>query len=335
MNFKPLVEQLKLGEINGNVVPLKGGALHSIFKVETSSGNYAIKQLNPHITVKENFKKAYELSEVIAEQMFKLHIPAVYSLSFKGSHVIQLEQEYFIIYPFIEGHLLDDKNLAANHAQHIGSVFALMHSADIKLSGLEQAPYDYFDDNYWESLIKKTKNPSLSKLLPSILSWNRAYAASIPELNNELVITHRDMHSQNVLWDPENQPHIVDWESAGLMNPMMEVIGYGLEWSGIILQHKVNTSFFETFITTYFQNLTRFWQTTPQQAFTGWLGHCVLAWTEFNIRRMLGEISLNDSEIAKGQEIIESKMIPCLNFIQKNECNLTLMVEKKIKKSNR
>jgi Ser/Thr protein kinase RdoA (MazF antagonist) len=325
------VEQLELGEIIGNVVSLKGGALHSMFKVETSSGNYAIKQLNPHITVKENFQKAYELSEVIAERMFKLQIPAVYSLSFKGSHVIQLEQEYFIIYPFIESHLLNDKNLAANHAQHIGSIFALMHSADIKLSGLEQAHYDYFDDSYWEKLIKKTKNPSLSKLLPSILSWNRAYAASISDLNNELVITHRDMHSQNVLWDTENQPHIVDWESAGLMNPMMEVIGYGLEWGGIILKHKVNTSFFETFITTYFQNLTRFWQTTPQQAFTGWLGHCVLAWTEFNIRRMLGEISSNDSEIAKGQEIIESKMIPCLNFIQKNERNLTLMVEKKIK----
>lgn len=326
MNFKTIAEQFKLGKIIAEAAPLKGGALHHMFKFKTSSGDYAIKHLNPHITEKKNFQKAYELSETIAKQMLQAKIPAVCALSFDGNHVIQIEKDYFIIYPFIEGKLLDGSNLTIEHAQHIGSLYASMHRIELNLLGVDKAHYDYFDDNYWTALVRKTQQPSLNELLPSILHWNQIYATSIPELNKELVITHRDMHSQNVLWNTENHPQIVDWESVGLMNPMLEVIGYGLEWSGIILHQKVNKSFFKTLIATYFQNITHSWHTTPQQAFTGWLGHCVLAWTEFNIRRMIGEVSSNNSEIVKGQEIIENKMIPCLNFIKRNEKDLILLI---------
>ncbi|MBA2650869.1 MAG: aminoglycoside phosphotransferase family protein [Tatlockia sp.] len=322
-----MAKQLKLGEVIGEAAPLKGGALHSMFKFKTSSGDYAIKHLNPHITEKKNFQKAYELSETIAKQMLQAQIPAVCSLSFEGNHVIQIEKDYFIIYPFIEGTIVHDHNLTSEHAERIGSLYASMHRMDLKLSSVDKANYDYFDDTYWETLIRKAQHPFLIELLPSIIHWNQLYALSIPELNKELVITHRDMHAQNVLWDKENNPQIVDWESAGLMNPMLEVIGYGLEWSGIILHQKVRSSFFKTLITSYFQNIGHSWHTTPEQAFTGWLGQCVLAWTEFNIRRMIGEVSSNDSEIVKGQEIIEKKMIPCLNFIKENEQDLILLIE--------
>jgi Ser/Thr protein kinase RdoA (MazF antagonist) len=330
LNLKTLVEQFKLGEIIGNVTPLNGGALHSMFHLKTASGDYAIKQLNRHITQKESFQKAYELSEIIAELMLNAQIPAVCSLSFDGSHVLQVETDYFIVYPFVAGELVDEKNLTLEHAQRIGTLYNLMHGKKLKLSGVDKAHYDYFDDNYWEELIRKTKNVALSQLLSSIIYWNQAYAMSIPELNKELVITHRDMHCKNVLWDIKGQPHIVDWESAGLMNPMMELIGYGLEWGGLIVQQKINASFFEALISSYFQDAAHSWKTTPRQAFYGWLGHCVLAWTEFNIRRMIGEISTDDSEIAKGQEIIEKKMIPCLNFIKNNEHDLILLIEQNI-----
>jgi Ser/Thr protein kinase RdoA (MazF antagonist) len=327
LNLQTIVEQLKLGEIIGEATPLTGGALHSIFKLKTSSGEFAIKQLNPHITSKEHFQKSYELSETIAERMFKAKIPAVCSLSFEGNHVIQIDKTYFIIYPFIAGRLLDDNHLTLRHAECIGALYASMHQTELQLSEVDTAHYDYFKDNYWEALIRKAQNPSLSELLPFVMDWNQAYLASIPKLKKEFIVTHRDMHSKNVLWNTENQPHIVDWESAGLMNPMLEVIGYGLEWSGIIVHHKVNSSFFEKLISTYFQNLTLHWQTAPQDAFIGWLGHCVLAWTEFNIRRMVGEVSVNKSEISKGQAIIEENMVPCLHFIKKNEHELINLIK--------
>lgn len=52
-----------------------------------------------------------------------------------------------------------------------------------------------------------------------------------------------------------------------------------------------------------------------QHAFYGWLGHCVLGWTEFNIRRAIGEVSV-------GKDIIENAMIPCIRYLSQNEKNI-------------
>ncbi|CAM2950863.1 hypothetical protein Lpar_3271 [Legionella parisiensis] len=57
------------------------------------------------------------------------------------------------------------------------------------------------------------------------------------------------------------------------------------------------------------------------------LGHCVLAWTEFNIRRMLGEVTSDETEILKGREIIEEKMMPCITYIKTEEVLLKSLLE--------
>ncbi|HIH8949665.1 phosphotransferase [Legionella pneumophila serogroup 1] len=327
MNMQPLVDKLQLGELKAQPELLKGGALHTMIKIETSKGIFAIKRLNPHITAKSHFKKSYECSEQIANNMAKNAIPAVNALSFNDEYVINIAKDHYIIYPYIDGHLLDEYKLTLEHARSIGELYSLIHTADIHHAEIDEAQYDYFEDAHWVKLIERSKHSDLMALLPVILDWNQAYFQAIPALKQESVITHRDMHIQNVLWDNQNKPHIIDWESAGLMNPMMEIIGYGLEWSGIILYHKVNTPFLKKLITTYNHHSSKTWITSSQQAFMGWLGHCVLAWTEFNIRRMLGEVSSYKAEIIKGREIIEEKMIPCINYIKAEEVPLKSLLE--------
>ncbi|CZG38845.1 serine/threonine protein kinase [Legionella pneumophila] len=320
--MKKLIETFKLGELLEQPILLHGGALHTMLKIKTESGCYAVKQLNPHVTAKKDFKKFYEFSEKIAEEMYNQSVPAVSSLKFDGNHVISIDSDYFIIYPFIDGKILDEADFTLEHAHRVGQLYALMHSTSIHTANNITAQYDYFENEHWQKLIQKSQHPALMELLPVILNFNQRYRSTIPRLANEFVITHRDMHAQNIMWDKQHQPHIVDWESAGLMNPLMEVIGYGLEWSGVILHQKVNMAFFETLLKTYLNQNENQWQTRPEEAFYGWLGHCVLAWTEFNIRRMIGEISLGDTEISKGHEIINQKMIPCLQYLKSNELQL-------------
>lgn len=327
INSQDIANKFKLGNAIGEPLRLEGGALHSMFKIKTRMGEFAIKQLNPHITKKTEFINNYERSEMIASGMSRAKIPAVCSLSIDGKHVIQIGPSFFMVYPFIDGVLLNE-HLTLSHAECIGKIYAAMHHVKFHLVDADQAHYDYFEDTHWKTLIQRTNRSDLGGLLDSIIEWNQNYLAVIPVLNNELVITHRDMHSQNVLWDKLNQPHIVDWESAGLMNPMLEVIGYGLEWSGIILKQKVNVAFFKKLLNAYFTAFPIRWKTSPEQAFQGWLGHCVLAWTEFNIRRMLGEISSEHLEIEKGRAIIENKMIPCLNYIKQHYNDLIELILK-------
>lgn len=44
-----LFKNYNLGEIKGDILPVSGGLMHKMFKVQTSTGIYAVKYLNPEI----------------------------------------------------------------------------------------------------------------------------------------------------------------------------------------------------------------------------------------------------------------------------------------------
>lgn len=47
-------------------------------------------------------------------------------------------------------------------------------------------------------------------------------------------MSHRDLDQKNVLWNTDNHPHLIDWESAGWTNPMVELVTMALNWGGIV-----------------------------------------------------------------------------------------------------
>lgn len=142
-------------------------------------------------------------------------------------------------------------------------------------------------------------------------------------MNQETLISHRDLHCSNVLWE-EYTPHVIDWESAGYTNPLQEIIGYGLEWAGII-QSQFDKNLFLHMLHSY-KNQVQASNTAPEDAFFGWLGNSVMGWTEFNLRRAKEE-AFNPHEQQRGIEILEKTMIPCLNFISKNMSELQKNIE--------
>lgn len=327
INAQLLVDSLSLGKLINPPKKLLGGALHTVYKLETSEGSYALKQVNPHVTAKPQFRTSYELSETIARRFAEHNIPAVHALPFNDQFIISLNARHYLLYPFIEGSLLSEAIGSLKHGAYVGELYARIHNLPNTFPDITAAHYDYFNDEHWHHLIHQSKNAELITLLPQILQWNNQYKAIIPSLTHESVITHRDMHLQNVLWDSNTKPYILDWESAGLMNPLVEVIGYGLEWSGIILHQQVNQNVYQQLFHAYNQQILIPWITTPQEAFLGWLGHCVLAWTEFNVQRMNGNISEATEEIIKGREIIMQKMIPCLKFIAAHQLLILTLIQ--------
>ncbi|MFS1511599.1 phosphotransferase [Chengkuizengella sp. SCS-71B] len=49
-------------------------------------------------------------------------------------------------------------------------------------------------------------------------------------LASNTVISHRDLDSKNVMWNQDN-PVLIDWESAGYINPMQDLIETAIYWS--------------------------------------------------------------------------------------------------------
>lgn len=315
-----------------SIKPLHGGALHRMWFVKTKNNAYAIKEINEYISKKSTFPDSYERAENIAFRFSEVGIPVIAALQFDGQYVQCINERYYLIYPYIEGEVIPPEHIKINQLPIIGELFARMHGVELIQEDKQGVHYDLFDDAHWEMLIDKLSNKSMEKLAPVMRKWNKQFKESILQLNKNLIMTHRDMHSLNILWDHEKNPHIIDWESAGLMNPLLEVIGYAMEWGGVILDaHDFNKTV--VVLESYKKAINKqFTQEEIEQAFYGWIGNCILGWTEFNLRRMLGETGDNKEEIDIGKNIIINKMIPCIEYLQTNETTLLKKIIEEMRK---
>jgi len=318
-HFEKLVRHLGLAQKLLQFEPILGGALHKMWKLVTDAGDYALKEINPHITEKAIFPTSYEVSEEIAARFNQMGIPAISAIKIQDRFVHDLNGHWYLIYPYYHAKLCQFAALTNGQLQRVGSIFADMHNLNLTVDNVDNGHYDYFDDQHWESLIQQSANVELIKMLSFILDCNHVYEKAINSLKVNQVVTHRDMHSLNVLWDERKQPYVIDWETAGLMNPILEIVGYGIEWGGIIQGH-FNKSNTQIVFHQYKHEINRSIDAEEvRQGFYGWIGHCVLGWIEFNIRRMLGQTSQNEQEQKIGDHIINNKMIPCMQYISTNE----------------
>jgi thiamine kinase-like enzyme len=290
-----------------------GGALHRSWKVVTASNSYAIKELNPKIARKLGIIKSYELTEHIANEFHLKGLPAIAALN-----VFSYNEGIYIIYPFASGKTLSFTEIDVCHAKIIGSLFKDLHALNPQIKLDDPLPhFDLFSNDHWTAIIKNSGETKLLGLLPTILEWNNSYHASILELNKNILISHRDLHYHNVLWN-NLIPSIIDWESAGLTNPIQESIGFALEWSGI-LHATFRKEIFDAILISYAPQ--GFAKNTPiQEAFYGWLGNSILGWTEFNIRRAYDK-TFSTAEQSRGLAILKETMIPCLAFIKEQSIN--------------
>lgn len=323
--FEKIIKKLHLGKDLLRFEPLHGGALHKIWRVDTELGIFVLKEINTHISSRRAFPKPYETAEIIANRFYQSNLPAVCAAKINEHYVNKILDRYFIVYPFIKGHIIATDKLNIKQLEAIASIFSVMHSLNLKIENVDNPHYDIFDNNYWATLLTEGKPSTISPFLDKLIEWNNRYHDAIVYLNKNLCITHRDMHPKNVLWDNQEKPHIIDWEASGLMNPILEIVGYGLEWGGIISGIFIENNS-KVLLKAYKNNGGLIADRNEiRHAFYGWLGNCVLGWTEFNLRRMMGKISSDPNEIKLGNDIINKNMKTCIEYIANHENDLIEM----------
>jgi thiamine kinase-like enzyme len=316
-----LLVKLGLGPALNFPKMLQGGQLHRCLLVETNAQRIVLKELNQFVIEKDQFPGNYEESERIANYFRKAGLKAVAAINFDGHFVHELAGSYFMIYPYVEGDVIKAMQVLPEHARHMGRVFAGLHKIGSNLESIHQANFDQHSLGEWEKILALSRTVIDSDLAFRLIKWNQLYEESLPILRNELVLSHRDLHYGNVIWDKFSDAHLIDWESSGAINPYMELIGYSLEWSGILLG-RVNTPIFIEIINNYLRIIHKSCSYS-KQAFYGWLGHCVLGWLFFNLQRALGLTSQDLSEINRGKAVLNGGLIHCLEYLFHYEVALT------------
>lgn len=342
MNIEKFCEISNLGIVT-NITKLTGGLMHKMFKVETNKGIYAIKVLNPEVMSREEAYNNFVISETIANLAKDNGIVVSSAISINNNYLNKFEDKYYMVFDFVAGKVLTDEEITIEHCRKIGEILSKIHSLDYSNLGLDSEIVEYTRLYDWESYINNRNFDRMSYkelFLSNYKKYNSILKRANERFNDSntvLTICHRDMDPKNVMWNNDN-PIVIDWESASLANPYRELLEDALCWSGF-LSNSFDEKKFIAVIEAYAKNKN----IQDIEWFDVICGNLVgrFGWLKYNLERSLG-IKSNDTEEMKLAENEVSKTIEEINgyleligtmdeiFIKltvKNENNFDLVVE--------
>ncbi len=126
-------------------------------------------------------------------------------------------EEPTILFPWVEGCSVDHWDMSRSY--RLGKMLAQMHSNQPKslvgnlLPKIDPSKFDTINALY-----------PLAKICYEHFTYR----------SNEWIVGHRDLHAGNVIWVPNNEPKLIDWESAGQVHPFVELLGLAVNASGIV-----------------------------------------------------------------------------------------------------
>lgn len=299
LQFEKLCEVTHLGQLIGVPEALSGGFLHRVFTIETTQGKYIVKALNPQIMLRPRAIKNFINSERIANFVSN-KISALPSKIFNGNSIQEVEGQFFLIFNWLNGKSLNLKEIDKVNCIKVGEILANIHMTDFsKLEINNDCIYNTqsIDWNYYLLMGQENNSEWINILIENInnLYQHTAQANESGKLlSSNMLISHRDLDPKNVMWVQDN-PIIIDWECAGFVNPMHELIETAIYWSDSETGD-IDKERFLDFIRAYknrFGTLEANWRMVLLNGFSGKLG-----WLEYNLKRSLW-IECTDKEEQK------------------------------------
>ena len=303
--FKEICDKLRLGMLKSKAKRVSGGYMHKMYRIKTSSGDYAVKLLNPVIMQRLDVFDNYKLAEELENKLQAADISIVPALEFDGRKMQCFENQYFYVFNWINGKALTQRKIKAEHCEKIGRILAKIH----KIACSKKADVKEAEKIDWDFYIEKAKQecPEIVTLLTDnrellYKSMNNGNAA-LKRIPNITCVSNGDMDSKNVLW-VDNEPLIIDLECLNYGNPFTELFQLSLCWCGY--EHcKINYNLLKVFICSYIQEYGSFYAKWEDLYYSNLARH---EWLEYNIKRALRIECNDDDECRLGIEQVKETM---------------------------
>ena len=288
LQFDKLCNILNLGNLVGMPEPISGGLLHRIYAVETTQGKYAVKALNPQIMLRPKAMTDIINGERIANVAVN-NIPTLPAKIFNGNSVQEIDNQFYLVFDWIEGKRLKPCEVSINNCMKVGAILADIHITDFSNLGIESSYEQSTKLIDWNCYLQKGQESDsewvkiMLENIDNLCKWDALAKKAARLLESDMVISHRDLDPKNVMWNKDN-PIIIDWESAGFVNPMYELVETAVYWSEND-DGGVDKERFLAYIGGYKGKkgkLTADWRVVLENGFLGKLG-----WLEYNLKRSL------------------------------------------------
>ena len=240
VHIERLCSLLELGTAQGTLSRVPGGFHHCMWRLETSSERFAVKQLADDMDMKDVATVTQiNASEATAREFSRQGVPALSSLHVDRRHLQLLDGVGYLVYPWTNATACHRNGIKEHHAIIVASTLARMHRSDIKVPDLRDVPAFPVTAERVIDLVQlaRARNVRYSDILADrlddILRIVKLHAPALARLEAHQVISHGDLDHKNVLWDGAGEPLLIDWESARRLNPTYELLLEALDWGGI------------------------------------------------------------------------------------------------------
>ncbi len=235
-----LCQHFKLGVLHQDPIRVFGGLVHIMWRLNTEKGSYAVKQLSKDIALSnQQIIKDYESSEEIAFIFSQNGIPAVSAIKKMAKHVFIIDKTGYLVYPWVEAKALEQHLVSGYHALKMAEILAKIHGLNLNNPEITEPKISIYSKEKIIETIEKAQRfncsfyPDLKKSQENLLVINKAYQQAIQLQHKQAIVCHGDLDQKNVLWDHNNNPIIVDWESTCKVNSTYDFIQTAFYWSGI------------------------------------------------------------------------------------------------------
>ncbi|MCK8059502.1 MULTISPECIES: aminoglycoside phosphotransferase family protein [unclassified Fusibacter] len=318
LDFKALSYALGFGELLTEPERICGGLLHRMYRVETASATYAVKALNPQVMKRKPAMGHYLFSEKVTKLCLENGIKALPALVVAEKAMHEIGGQHYMVFDWFEGRAVNELNIDHRRCLVMGEELAKIHLLDM---GDLASEYDSGKDDFCES------DWAAYALKSGGHSWHQAYLEQVEvlkllqkrvnqaqkNLEKNQVVSHRDLDPKNVLWDKCQNPMLIDWEAAGLVNPTVELIEVALSWSmteddGFIKEN------FQAVLEAYGRCGAKIKDDIEDALYAACDGK--LGWLEYSLRRALGIEASDKDEMELGASEVVSTLKSIVNHMK-------------------
>lgn len=299
----------RLGAPLGDPAAVPGGLSHRLWRYTTTSGAFAVKRLNapddPSWASRVERAFSFETAAFAANVPMPRPVP---NASTGGClayvHDLAGLPVPVRVHAWIEGQLVARAD-QAGVAPQVAAILARLHALDAGCPETLPVTMRICGDDHWRRLADRAQSAGkpwaveLGGALPAVRDLE-AFVAEARLRVDPLLMSHRDADPKNVMRREDGTVLLIDWDAAGPVSARMDVANHALVWSGVF-DTEFDAVTARRFVHAYGQAGGA--EFALEREDFAEFANILLQWTEFNIRRALGDRLNDESDRALGERI--------------------------------
>lgn len=282
LEIQKIIDYYSLGQLL-RFHPLNSqGFSHVVWQLYTVSGKFLLKQFNSSIN-----KKILTHTNHLACQFKANNMPVVSAVGISDKPVLEMNKNLWMLFPWCEGKVFSLTHVNILHANIIAKLITKLHQCSITNPNdkIEIIKVD-------EELLIKLGKEYIEKT--KLIKWLKQFYNYADLIQNDIVTSHRDLIQTNIIWQNDNNPILIDWDNAGLINRSLDVFNTAINWAGINKSY-INIPVYLCFMKTYRESANFplvINKGIVQASYGGWL-----QWLIFNLKRVNQLIPATEKQI--------------------------------------